>query len=386
MARPRPDGRATVVVADDRSIDAIAETRHLSTVLAIARVARARRVIDDRHGGHGVVVYHCRATPPIFLLDAVTAAGGVVFDGTREHTSPRPQSVTVQLDSAFCDLGTVVRRRLKAPDFGFALDLFEARVRRERPGLHWPTILELVALAGEVLREVRYARWVLAPEQRLPFALDQGVAGMLSPGPLAQAIADGDSTSLRTLMPLAKDPQPVYVPSPPVMPRPRPRAATPAPAPAPAARMMPLLCDRTKVALDTHAWTPLVDTEVDRETMPVIVWVEDRGDALRWPPRDEVTADVEARARANIDTLAVTLTPLDVPELRAVVVTGDYFAAETILSPTTMERVRGELGGARTLLVGTPARGHLIATDAGRALIDDDLMTAFLIAVERAYL
>ncbi|MEO8702669.1 MAG: hypothetical protein ABI867_21675 [Kofleriaceae bacterium] len=372
LAKPRADGRATVVVSDERLNSQIAEVVPLSTVIAIARVLRGRRVLEER-GRPGVVVYQCKQAPPQFLIDAVTAAGGIVFDGTREHVAPKPLALTVQLDAAFLDLATVVRRRLKVADFAGALDVLESTLQRQpaEGAAVWPAVMELIALTAELVRDRRPARWIEALDQRLPLALDLGAGTRLYPAQVAQTIATGGAGSLRSL----------------VMTTEKPRTPTPAPK---KGRAMPLLCARTAVALDQLAWRLLVDAEADHPNLPVIVWVEDLGESIHWP-LDGISR--EAEALANLEEITVEVTPIELPLLQSssvamlAVVTGDYFAAETLLSPATMQRVREALAGGSTatLLVGVPCRGHLIAIDAARALVDDDLMASFLGSVKREY-
>ena len=122
-----------LVVRDDRSPERVRETRHLSVVIAISRVARARHVLAERFGGRGTVVYHTGANPPESIVDAVTAAGGLVFDGAREHTARSPLATTAQLDAAFCDLASAVRRRVGAKSFRAALEVLESDLRRKLP-------------------------------------------------------------------------------------------------------------------------------------------------------------------------------------------------------------------------------------------------------------
>jgi len=368
IARPRPDGRVTLVAGDDRGPDAIASTRPLSTLIAVSRVVRGRRVIEERHGGRGVIVYTCRHAPE-YLVDAVTAAGGIVFDGARELTSPRPLALTVQLDAAFLDLASAVRRRLDARGFDAALDALEHEVRQraptaEDPEAWWTSILELAAVAGELVRADRPGRWIEAPTMRLPLALDLGRGNHMFPAQLAQTIVEGGGGSLRALVGLS-------------------RQAT---EPTPSGRAMVVLCARTAVPIDRLSWAPLVPAEADDPELPVVVHVEDRGEAITWPmDRGPPSAELHARAIANLAETAFEITPLELPFATIAVVTGDFYAAESVLVPARMDEVRRSLGGPTTMLIGTPARGHLVAIDASRATIDDDVMRAFVGAVAREH-
>lgn len=374
VAKPRADGTATLVVRDDRSRDRMLETKHLSIVVAISRVARARHALAERYASRGAIVYVTSSTPPAFVVDAVTAAGGVVFDGAREHVARSPLATTMQLDAAFCDLASVVRRRLDARTFGDALDTLERDLRRERPertdvAAWWTAIIELAALAGELVRETRAGRWVEAPAQRLPLALDLGKGELLFPGKLAQTIVEGGAASMRSLLEITAPPK-----------------ITPI---RPGATAMPLLCDRRSVPIDRLAWEPLLAAEVDTDDVPVIVYVEDHGGAIRWPFTSQPVPDPAHRARAlaNLAKEPVEITALPIPGgNRIVLVTGGFYAAESLLVPATMANVRTELGGPKVLFVGVPARGSLVAIDGERAALDEDLERAFLLLVEKHYL
>lgn len=383
VAKPRTDGRATFVARDDRSAEEIAETRHLSTLVAICRVVRGRFAIKERHAGSGVVIYATRGVAPSFLVDAVSAAGGIVFDGAREHTSRAPLATTVQLDAAFCDLASVVRRRVKERTLAGALDVLEHEVRRRAltpadPVGWWTAIIELTALAGEVVREVRPGRWVEMPNERLPVALELGKGEQLMPAKLAQAIAEGSTVSLRSLIDIVKPPPP----KPTRAPTARPVEDVPG-----FARPMPLLCDRNAVPLDRMSWSRLLPEELETLDMPVIVYVDDRAEAIAWPQDlGPPTPQLERSARANLAQQAFELTAMPLPFGKVVIVTGGFYGAEALLDPATMEKVRAELSGTELMLVAVPARGHLVAIDGVIATVDDDFQRAFLMMVEGEYI
>ena len=367
-ARPGADGAARLVVRDDRPARDVIEAVPVSTVIAIARVLRARRVLAERHGGKGTVIY-ATATPmepPAFLIDAVTAAGGIVFDGARERVAAAPRVLTLQLDAAFLDLATVVRRRTKARTFADAIELREHELRLRPvdaadPGARWIAIAELAALAGEVVRERRAGRWLDDGAQRFPLALDLGKGLRLAPGALAQAIVEGGAGSMRALIDELEPPVPVAV-----------RAAS----------LMPLLCHRSVLPPEI-AWTPLLPEAADDPDAPVVVWVEDTADVVKWPLGAPVPdPGRQARALANLAAQPFEISPLVVPFGRYAVVTGGYFAAESVLDRPTMQRVASELGGATALVVAMPARGQLIAMDAARAELDDEALDAFRSVVE----
>jgi hypothetical protein len=357
VAKRLPDGRARLVAVDERTSDAITEARHLSTVVAIARVTRGRFAIRERHDDHGILIYTVREVPPVFLVDAVTAAG---------------------------DLASGVRRRLKVASIGDALDVLEHHLRRkpiakDDPVAMWTAVCELAALAGELIRAERPARWITVAGERFPLGLDLGKGEVAFPDKLAQAIALGGEGSLRSVVKLAA--KPAYAP-------PVHRASAPAdPVTAAYTHPMPLLCHRNSVPIDRLTYSLLLKDEVDTPDVPVIVYVDDRDDALFWPQDlGPPTAALKRIALANLAATKVEIKTIDVPIGKVVLVTGAYYGAEALLDRATMELVRGELGGTEMILVGMPARGHLLATDAVESMNDDGLQVAFLLLVEREYL
>ena len=367
VAKPRPDGSALLVLRDDRSPERVRETRHLSVVVAISRVARARHVLAERFDGRGTVVYHAGANPPASLVDAVTAAGGVLFDGSREHVAPSPLATTTQLDAAFCDLASAVRRRVGAKSFRAALEIVEADLRRKLPDradpeAWWTPSIELSALTGECLREKRAARWIEAPSQRLPVVLDLGKGELVMPGKLAQAIVEGGEASLLALLEATAPSKEPRVP-------------------------MALLCDRRAVPIDKLTWERLLPEELDAPDVPVVAYVDDCGGTISWP-FGPTTPDPARRATAlaNLAKQPVDIAIMDLPDGSAfALVTGGFYAAESLLVPATMDTIRRRLGGPKLLYVGVPARGQLLAFDGERALLDDALERAFLLLVERGY-
>lgn len=372
VGKPRPDGRATLVIRDERTTTAMREVRALSTVIAISRVIRARAAIDKLHDGRGIVIYACAEVPPAFLVDAASAAGGVVFAAGREHVNRAALATTVQLDAAFVDLATSVRRRFKVGNAGDALDVLEHHLRR-RPIAQdevvawWSMMFELVALAGELVRADRPARWIAAPDHRLPLGLDLGAAGTVIPGAMAQTLLEGGVGSMRSLVQVTQA-----------------RASISA---GTTGRPMPLLCNRDAVPIDRIFWSPLLAEQLDSPDVPVIAWVEDHDATIHWPTgTGEPEPELRTRALENLGQIDVELDSIEMPFGTMVHVSGDFFAAEMLLHPPTMRRVRTAIGHGETMLVGTPARGELFAIDAAIAGLDDALLQTFLLAMEREFL
>jgi hypothetical protein len=198
--RPQPGGGAIVLVEDERPAAAMARVPALSTIIAIARVLNAHRVLEVKYGGKGEVRYASNAPLPSFLFDAVVRAGAGTSDRTGETlVSPaRPASVAAIVDVAFLELAHHARGHVGAPDMITALRTVEANRRkspldRERqPDLYWPAVFELAALAGELARP-RGGRWIETKDMPVPFAVKLATGDLAMPTRLAQRIVEGQS-------------------------------------------------------------------------------------------------------------------------------------------------------------------------------------------------
>ncbi|HEU4735230.1 MAG TPA: hypothetical protein VFT22_45375 [Kofleriaceae bacterium] len=198
--RPQPGGGAIVLVEDERSAAAMARVPSLSTLIAVARVLNARRVIEARYGGKGEVRYAANAALPGFLFDAVVRAGAGTSDRTGDKLAfpAQPASVAPLIDVAFAELAHGTRGNIGASDFATALRSVEASRKkspldRERhPALYWPAVFELAALAGELARP-RGGRWIETSDMPVPFAIKLASGDLTMPTKLAQRIVEGES-------------------------------------------------------------------------------------------------------------------------------------------------------------------------------------------------
>ncbi len=369
----RPDGTMMVVIRDDRDAAAIRETRSLSILFAISRVTYGKSVLDETYGGNGKVVYTTTGLPPAFIIEAVCAAGGVVFDGKTEHALPRPPEVGMLLDGTFCDFAIEVKRRFKVKSMRDALEIREIELRK-RPVdaanlvARWTAIFELVALAGEAAREKRPGRWILDPSLtgvRFPHALDFGGGQKIMPLRMANAIVTGSPSSMIDLLATFE-----HKPS----------------VDGDASLVMPLLHDRRTLPAEDIITEPLVSDEVDYPDIPVIAYVEDRAGGYRWPQNVPITPALRQRALANLGARVFDVDSEFLPQLgiTLAVVSSDFYAAEAILHRPTMKRVEQALG-AEVLLVGMPERGTTYVVDSTPLMIDEELMRSFLLMIEKQY-
>jgi hypothetical protein len=199
--RPRPDGGAIVLVEDERAAPAMSQVPSLSTLVGIARVLDAHRVIETRYAGKGEVRYAANASLPGFLFDAVVRAGAAVTDrsGDTLVSPPQPASVAAVVDTAFADLAHYTRTNVGVPDMLTALRRVEADRRKApldrelRPALYWRAVFELAALAGELSRS-QGGRWIDTKDMPVPFAIRFTSGRLAMPTRLAQSIVDGEPT------------------------------------------------------------------------------------------------------------------------------------------------------------------------------------------------
>lgn len=200
--RPQPGGGAVVLVEDERSAAAMGRTPSLSTLIAIARILDARRVLELKYRGNGEVRYAAASSPPMFLVDAITRAGAHITDRAADRVTipAAPASVSSTVDLAFSELAHHVRTSIgPAVTLPAALHKTEERRRKApidvdaQPAMFWTAVFELAALAGELSRP-RGGRWIDVPEMPVPFAIRLASGELARPARLAQRIVAGQAS------------------------------------------------------------------------------------------------------------------------------------------------------------------------------------------------
>ena len=196
--RPQPGGGAIILVEDERNAAGMARVPGLSTVVAVARILNARRVLEARYGGKGEIRYAVGVTVPAFLSEAISRAGASLCNATGERVilPGSPASIAAVVDPAFAELAHAVRTNVAVPDMAGALRSVEATRRKAvldrdaNPAAYWTAVFELMALAGELSRP-RGGRWIETTEMPVPFALRFTSGELARPGKLAQRIVEG---------------------------------------------------------------------------------------------------------------------------------------------------------------------------------------------------
>lgn len=200
--RALPTGGAIVVLEDERSTSQIQRIPSLSTLVAIARVLAARRALEVKFDGKGVVRYAVGAALPTAVSEAITSAGAAIADATGERVivPAQPSGVGALIDIAFSELAHHVRGYLGVADLSAALKQTEDRRRAspldrdKEPEKYWPAVLELASLAGELSRP-RGGRWVDTRDLPVGFAMKFPDGAISHPTVVAQAIVEGGATT-----------------------------------------------------------------------------------------------------------------------------------------------------------------------------------------------
>lgn len=211
--RPLPGGGAIVLVEDERNAAAMARIVSLSTLIALARILNARRILEARYGGKGEIRYATAVSLPAALLDAVIRAGAHISDarGDRVTVPAVPAAISSVVDHAFAELGHHVRTNSVAPDMMTVLRSLEAAHKKApldrdaHPAAYWTAVFELAAVAGELSRP-RGGRWIETKESPVPFAVKFPGGELAAPAKLAQRIVEGGDVAGSLVAPVLADP------------------------------------------------------------------------------------------------------------------------------------------------------------------------------------
>jgi len=355
----RLDGQAIAVQTDHRNRDELEAEPELTVLFAMARVVNARSQLADDGHPRAAVHYVVSADPPTSLREALTAAGATLERADLglmiERLAPGSEDAVGALaDHAFSELAHRTAVRVGTRDVAMALHMLEAQTFANPPSrddevAYWSRVLELAALAGELLRAKYGGQWIQTDRALVPFGFQLFAAGeatILFPTNRAQrVIEDGPDESLFKLLVAAEE-------------------TVQRPTTLETGRLMPSLRHRRDVVLDEVVWRPVIseDTGGPPPDLPIIVCGVDgestfgmlRREALGKPP----DAALE-EALANLAGEEVQIDELEIGDEVIVLVTGSYYAAEKVLDRDFMRALHVELD-ADLLAAATPARGCLL--------------------------
>lgn len=368
------DERPVAVQTDHRSSDEIEAEPELSALLAMARVVNARTHLADSGQLGGVVHYVVAHEPPAVLRDALAVTGAVLElpDRTREQLGPMSDDAAAALaDLHFAALARRAAARIGTRDLAIALRMLEqqtfaAAPERDDEAAYWRRVLELAALAGELLRtKFPGSRWIVSDRAVVPFGfqLPTGAAIMFPTNRAQRVIEDGADESLFKLL-LAADETTQQ----------RPDAVT--------GKLMPSLRDRRTVDVDELVWRTLLETSADE--LPIVVCGIDGENTfgmIRRAALDRTPDEAMAEALRNLADDAVDVEQVRDESLPIIVVSGSFYASEKLLDRDFLlsmhQRLRADI-----LAAAVPLRGLLLLTSAN---IDPTQMARFIDVVEDRY-
>ncbi|MEO8698842.1 MAG: hypothetical protein ABI867_02330 [Kofleriaceae bacterium] len=349
------DGRQVAMQTDHRSADEIEAEPELSALFAMTRVLNARsHSADDTPN---IVHYIVSTEPPELLREALTAVGATL-DRREAGTEPLGEASEERVgeiaDRCFRKLALRAAARIGSRDLAIALRMLEDQTFADPPErtdefAYWQRVLELAALTGELLRAKFPGRWVQTDRALVPFGFSLACgtgSTILFPTNRAQRVVeDGADESLFKLLLAAEE----------TLQRP-PDAAT--------GRLMPSLRDRRNVELDEIVWDALLP-EATHE-LPVVVCGIDGESTfgmIRREALDRTAEEAMATALANLADETVVIEEMHADDLRLVVVSESFYAAEKLLDQALMTKLHALLG-AEVLAAAVPARGLLLVASA----------------------
>ncbi len=353
----RVDGQPIAIQTDHRSCAEIEAEPELSVLFAMARVLNARgHLAEDGHADAGVH-YVTSDDVPAVLRDALAAVGATIEHVGRELERLGPASrdaVGTIADRAFAELARRAANHVGTRDLAIALRMLEdqtfaAPPDRDDEPAYWQRVLELAALAGELLR-ARYPHatgWVQTDRALVPFGFGIDASTIMFPTNRAQrVIEDGADESLFKLLLAAEE----------TMNEP-PDVRT--------GRLMPSLRDRRSVELDEVVWHAVLADHSPAD-LPIIVCGIDGENTFGMIRREAIESSPDhamEQALANLAAEKVDVDEARIGELHLVVVSGSFYAAEKVLDRALVRRLHDRLD-SDLLAAAVPTRGLLIVTTA----------------------
>jgi len=390
-------GKMACHQTDHRSRQEIEAEPELSTLFAMIRIRNGRLAVAAQALDPTAVdaLYVALDSPPDFLARAVYAVGGrltTALDDEVVYSGP-PVVAADLADEAFGGLAERIRARfdVEGIDEGL-LKLLEAEAGGgsqaddgasddddsdgsdddgsddddgEDRIAHFTHLVELCAVAGEVLRAQHGGRWVLDTSTSpgiLPFLFRlDGDGGSYDIGSKAQRfLASGPQQSLTQLLRIAED------------------------SPLEAAQTgTPLLSLKAPSwpGRDEVVCRPILDKAPQMGVeVPLVAYGWDLPSTFALLQRNSAAGKaanldaLHAAAVANLPAIEVKVETLQIRKLKLVAVSNSYFAAEKLLDPAFM-RSLGKRLGSGLLAAAVPKKGLLLVTS---ALVDVELMTSFM--------
>lgn len=349
----RVDGRPIAVQTDDRARAAIEAEPELSILYAMARVLNARTHLSESGHPDAVVHYAVCEDPPPLLREALGAVGGTLERGKLVESlgTANPRVASELADRSFTALAQRAAARVGSRDIAIALRMLEDQTfadppQRDDEPRYWRRVLELAALAGELLRARYPGRWVQTDRALVPFGfqVQSGAAVMFPTNRAQRVIEDGPDESLFKLLLAAEE-------------------TVQHPTDATTGRLMPSLRHRADIELDEVVWRPLIGDQGPLD-LPVVVCGIDGESTFGMIRREALAKAVDEafdEALLNLGDEHVQCEEIEIAGLEIIMVSGNFYAAEKILDREFMKSLHDALG-SDLLAASTPARGCLLVT------------------------
>ena len=346
-------GRKGFLQTDHRPAAEIQRTRELSTLFALTRMLNARRAGESEEVPVDVL-YVCLEAPPEFLRGVVASAGGKL------QINDEPVSIYEGPIGTPGDVAEEAFRRLAyrvAQEHGAPLDeallaaleskyTGSASAEEDETG-HWTRVIELAAVAAELLREKTPGRWVEEDQwSTLPFAFRLGEEGPSAAtvnvvGKAERFLRHGERDSLLNLVRMAEDHALQGTRSGTVM----------------LALKAPDWSGRDKVLHRT------LFEAGPQASVPLVVYGEDLPNTFAIFVQDASRAKeldaLHAQALENLKDVEVDVSEVEGPSQTVLAVSGHYFAAEKVLDAAFMRSMHERLHSP-LLLAGVPRKGVLL--------------------------
>jgi hypothetical protein len=349
----RVEGRPIAVQTDHRGRAEIEAEPELTALYAMARVLNARTHLHESGHRDAVVHYSVADVAPPVLREALGAVGGTLEHGRSVELLGDPnERVAGELaDRCFAQLAHRVKTRVGSRDIAIALHMLEDQTFADPPArndepAYWQRVLELAALAGELLRAKYPGRWVQTDRSLVPFGfqVQSGAAVMFPTNRAQRVIEDGPDESLFKLLLAAEE-------------------TVQRPTDAATGRLMPSLRSRTDIELDEVVWRPIVDDQGPLD-LPVVVCGIDGESTFGMIRREAMAKSIDAafdEALVNLGDEEVQCEEIEIAGLSVIMVSGNFYAAEKILDREFMQSLHEQLD-SELLAASTPSRGCLLVT------------------------
>lgn len=169
------NGNEHYIQTDHRDSQEIEEQPEISLLFAIVRMLNPLRLKAT-----GIVEYRAKTMPPLFLQEAIAAAGGILFVGIHD-AKQIPYKQTARdleelVNEAFHQLAQKTLSHFALPLVPELTSLEKLEQQIEEEGMldkeeeiikYWETVFQLSAVGGEILREKSKGTWQAGADPKL---------------------------------------------------------------------------------------------------------------------------------------------------------------------------------------------------------------------------